>query len=123
MSVLGLLNSVLLVLPMIITSYLGFYAWKRRNIPGAISFMFAMLIVGAWCATSLLVVVSSDTQSALFWVKLMLAVVPYLPVFILLAVIQIGIHKNLAKPRLVVLLLIVPSLTALLSLTSNQPDR
>lgn len=120
MSALGLLNAVFLVLPMIIVAYLSIHAWRRRSIPGAISFMLAMLIVGAWCATSLLVVVNQDRQTAIFWVKMMLAIVPYLAVLILIAVIQTQRSSPAISRRLIALLFIIPSITAFLSLSSSQ---
>lgn len=119
MSVIGLINAVFLTLPLIITVYLGIHSWRRRNIPGAISFMITMLIVGAWCATSLLVVVNQDTTVALFWVKIMLAIVPFLPAFIVVAVMQTMRDTQIA-PRWIVILVIVPTITAILSLTSDS---
>ncbi len=119
MSTLGLVNAVFLVLPMMIATYLSIHSWRRRSIPGAISFMLAMLIVAAWCATSLMVVVSQDNQTAIFWVKLMLAIVPYLAVFILIAVIQTSVRKKPLQARLA-LLLVIPTITAVLSMTSDR---
>lgn len=119
MSTIGLVNAVFLVLPTIVSVYLALHAWWRRSIPGAISFMVAMLIVAAWSATSLFAVVSQDEQTGLFWIKLMLAVVPYLPAFILMAVIQTSVRKQPFRPRLV-MLLVIPTITAFLSLTSGQ---
>jgi PAS domain S-box-containing protein len=122
MSTLGLLNAVFLVIPTMISAYLGIYAWRRRSVPGTLSFMFAMVVIGAWCATSLLVVVSPDTRSAVFWVKVMLAVVPYLAPLILIAVMQTSVRKYPARPRLIVLLLIVPTITAFLTMTSDKQN-
>jgi len=119
MSTLGLVNAVFLVLPTIISVYLALHAWWRRSIPGAISFMVAMLIVAAWCVTSLFTIISQDEQTGLFWIKFMLAVVPYLPAFILMAVIQTSVRKQPFRLRLV-LLLAIPTITAFLSLTSAQ---
>lgn len=120
MSTLGLVNAVFLVLPMIVAAYLSIHSWRRRSIPGAISFMVAMLIIGAWCATALLAVVSQDEQAALFWIKMMLAVVPYLPVFIFIAVIETSVRKQPISLRLVLLLNIIPTITAILTMTSDQ---
>ncbi|MEP6987241.1 MAG: histidine kinase N-terminal 7TM domain-containing protein, partial [Chloroflexota bacterium] len=122
MSELGLLNAVFLILPTVIAAYLGIHSWRRRNIPGAISFMIAMLIIAAWCLTSLLVVLSQDKPTAVFWVRVMLAVVPFLPVLILLAVMQTSVLTTAVRPRLIVLLLIVPSITALLTMTSDRQN-
>ncbi len=119
MSKLGLLNAVFLVLPTMIAAYLSLHAWRRRSIPGAISFMAAMLTIAVWCATSLLVVVNRDDQAALFWVKMMLAVVPYLAAFILMSVIQTSVTKAPLQSRWL-LLLIIPTITAVLSLTSDN---
>jgi signal transduction histidine kinase len=120
MSVIGLINAVFLTLPLIITVYLGIHSWRRRNIPGAISFMISMLIVGAWCATSLLVVVNSDEKTALFWVKMMLAIVPFLPAFIVVSVLQTNVRDIPITRRWIVVLLVVPTITAILSMTSNS---
>lgn len=121
MSTLGLINAVFLVLPTFIAGYLSVHAWGRRSIPGAISFMIAMLIIGAWCATSLLAVVSQNEQAGLFWVRLMLAFVPYLPVFIFIAANQTTVRKQPMRPRLA-LLLIIPTITAFLTLSSAQQN-
>lgn len=119
MSVVGLINAVFLTLPLIITVYLGIHSWRRRNIPGAISFMISMLIVGAWCATSLLVVVNSDERTALFWVKMMLAIVPFLPAFIVVSVMQTMRDSQIA-PRWIAISIIIPAITAILSVTSDS---
>jgi len=119
MSTLGLLNAVFLVLPTIIAAYLSMHAWRRRSIPGAISFMVAMLIVGVWCITSLMVVVSQDKQAATFWVRLMMATVPYLPVLILLAVIQTQRNRSALPRHVIALLFVIPSITAFFSLNSH----
>ncbi len=119
MSVIGLINAVFLTLPLIITVYLGIHSWRRRNIPGAISFMISMLIVGAWCATSLLVVVNSDERTALFWVKMMLAIVPFLPAFIVVSVMQTMRDSQIA-PRWIAISIIIPAITAILSVTSDS---
>src|SRR5258706_1037916 len=122
MSALGLLNAVFLVLPILIATYLGIHAWRRRATPGAISFMICMVLIGVWCGTSLLVVISPDQRDAVFWVKVMLAVVPYFPVLILVAVMQTSVRQVPLHPRTFPLLLIVPSITAILTLTNDRQN-
>src|SRR5262249_19129591 len=94
----------------------------RRAIPGAISFMICMVLIGVWCATSLFVVISPNQSDAIFWVKVMLAVVPYFPVLILVAVMQVIVRPVSLRPRTIPLLLIIPTITALLTFTSDRQN-
>ncbi len=119
MSTLGLLNAVLLVLPMLIAAYLGIFAWQRRTIPGAVSFALTMVVVAGWCATAALVVITTDPTAARFWLNLMLALIPFLPVCILAAVAQTTGHDSFVRGKRLFLWLIVPVITAVLSLTSQ----
>jgi PAS domain S-box-containing protein len=121
MSALGLLNAVFLVLPILIAAYLGVYAWRRRALPGAISFLWCMILIAAWCGTSLMVVISLDPQQAVFWVRAMLAVVPFFPALILATVIQTSV-RQITLPKTSIALFIVPTITAILTLTSGSQN-
>lgn len=118
MSTLGLLNAVLLLLPMLIASYMGVFAWRRRTIPGAASFTLVMGVIAGWCATAALVVISRDEGMARFWLNLMLALIPFLPPAILVTVAQTTESPPLVRGRRLLFWFIVPAITALLSLTS-----
>ncbi len=118
MSSAGLLNAVLLLLPMLIAGYMGLFAWRRRTIPGAASFTLVMAVIAGWCATAALVVISRDYYAARFWLTLMLALIPFLPPAILVTVAQTTQSPALIRRGRLLLWFIVPAITALLSLTS-----
>lgn len=118
MSGLGLLTAVFLVSPALMSTYLGIFSWRRRNIPGAISFGFTMFISAGWGVTAALAVINSDATVARFWLNLMFTLGAFLSVAIFAAAAQTTGHMALTQPSRVVLWLIIPIITALLTMTS-----
>lgn len=119
MSSLGLLNTVLLILPFLIATYLGIHTWQRRAMPGAVSFMLTMLVVGGWCITAALVVISRTPETARFWLNVMLALIPFLPPCILVTVAYTTNNVRVVAGWLLPLWFIIPTITASLSLSSS----
>lgn len=63
-----------LIWPSALTAFmmlaLSAYAWRRRNVPGALPFAIASLFAALWIAGSALQIAAIDIPSKIFWFKL-----------------------------------------------------
>ena len=120
MSGLGLLTTVFLVLPALMSIYLGMYSWRRRSIPGAISFTFTMFATASWSLTAALVVLNSDAGVASGWLRANFAIGALLSVGILAAAAQTTGHTFMSTPTRMMPWLLIPAITILLTITGNS---
>jgi PAS domain S-box-containing protein len=67
--------SVLTILLLIV---LAVFAWRRRNVPGAIPFMIGSLLAALWMAGSALEYLAQEATTKFFWVKFQVSLqLPY----------------------------------------------
>ena len=114
----GIVSVLLLLIPLCMSLYLGILALQRRHFRGALSFALMMFVMGWWCLSALAVVISRDDETARWWLRSMFAVSAYLPVFTLFATMQVVGQGQRPTFRSLAPFLIVPTITAVLSITS-----
>jgi signal transduction histidine kinase len=115
----ALATVVLLLIPLCMSLYLGLLVLRRRQVRGAFSFACTILIMGWWCLSALLVVLSPDDNAAHFWMSSLFGIGAFLPVGIFFSSRQVSSEWSYTLRRLLPWL-IVPTITALLSLTNTQ---
>jgi signal transduction histidine kinase len=117
MTGLALGTFIFLVLPILFVMYLVVYIWQRRQMTGAISFIGMMIAIVGWNVSAALVVLTTNAALAVWWLNWMLAFSPFLPPLTFITIAEIGDRTWIKGRRW--LFLIVPAMTAILSLTSS----
>ncbi len=108
-----------LVMSAAIATLLGIYSWRHRDVPGAGPFVLAMICVIVWALAAALETPALDLPTKLFWFKVKFLVVPFLPLIILLTVLQYLGRDQWLRWQRVVPLAIVPGLAAMLFWTNE----
>jgi signal transduction histidine kinase len=116
MTALALATVIFLILPVLVALYLVVYVWQRRQMTGATSFIGMMIAIAGWSITAALVVLTQDSMLAQWWLNCVLAFSPFLPAFTFVTIAEITEQPWIKNRRW--LFLILPSITAILSLTS-----
>ncbi|MCC6612660.1 MAG: PAS domain S-box protein [Anaerolineae bacterium] len=109
-----------LLIATVIAWFHAVYVWRNRTGQPASGFIWTMVITGVWTLTSAIVALSGPSPKAYFWMKIGAALIAYLAVGILVTCAQYTGHTRLTRRRTVALLLIVPVMTTVVSLTSDQ---
>ncbi|MEZ4669287.1 MAG: histidine kinase N-terminal 7TM domain-containing protein [Anaerolineae bacterium] len=120
MTTLGLVTIIFLVLPALMSAYLGIYSMRRRAIPGATAFGITMFLIATWGLAAALVVISNDSATARLWLNVMFAFGAYLSVGILAATSQTTSLNNLFASWRLLVWLIIPTASSIIVLTSQS---
>ncbi len=103
-----------------ISAAIGWYAYRRRNIPGSKVFVISMCIAALWASTYALQLASADLSSSFFWLSLQMLGPVILPVAWLAMTLQFtGRERWLTRARWIGLG-IIPAIS-LLSLYTDYP--
>jgi len=96
------------------------YVWHHRTGQPASGFIWTMVLTGAWTLASAIVSLSGPGPQAEFWMQVTSSLLAYLAVGILVTCAQYTGATSLSNGRVIALLLIVPTITTVISLTSDQ---
>ncbi len=106
-----------LLLPIFVSAFLTFEAWKPRYAPRGKLFALLMFAVGLWSAAYALELASTSPDAMVFWLKVEYLAIPYISVLMLLVILQFSGLNTFVSSRHIGFLLIVPVLTMFLSIT------
>jgi len=110
---------LLLLLGAMISLGLALYAWRRRTVPGAVTFIVLALAVAGWCLGYSLEILSTDLTGKLFWARLQYFGIAALPVAWMTFALQYTRRDSWLTRRNLLLLLIIPIITILLVWTND----
>lgn len=99
----------------VITTALGVYALRHRNIRGALPFGICMLLTALWAAGYALEVAGADAQTVLIWLKVQSACYSLNPVIWLIMVFYFIERDRWINRRNILLLLVLPVLTVVVA--------
>jgi hypothetical protein len=98
---------------------LALYAWRRRTVPGADTFIVLALAVGGWCLGYSLEILSADLAAKIFWARVQYFGIAALPVAWLTFALQYSRRDSWLSRRNLLLLSIIPLITILLVWTND----
>jgi hypothetical protein len=105
----------------LVSTVLGLYAWRRRQVAGARLFCLSMLIATLWAVGYALQLSSADLPSAYRWLSLHMLGPVLVPVVWLLITLQFTGHGAWARPGTVAALLVIPALSLLFLWVGGVP--
>ncbi|MCA9910361.1 MAG: PAS domain-containing protein, partial [Anaerolineae bacterium] len=115
----GPATTLTLILATVISWFHAWYVWRNRAAQPASGFIGLMITTGFWSLASALVALSGQRPEAHFWYRVMGALVPYFSVGIFVTCAQYVDYAPINRRRVIGLLLVIPTLSALLSLTGD----
>lgn len=106
-----LLYFVPMALTPLVSGGLAWYAWRRRDVPGAAVFTLFMLAVAGWSLATVGLELSPTPEAALFWYKLRYLGIASVPTLWLIFGIQYTGYGHILTPGRISLLLAIPLIT------------
>ncbi len=103
----------------IISILLTVMLWRRQAAPGALPLIILMGAAAGWSLGSALQLMSHSLQAQLFWLKLQYPGIVTLPIAWIVFAFQYTGRSHQLKRRTYILLVLVPTLSALLALTNS----
>lgn len=89
-------------------------AWGRSYFQGNKIFSIFMVVLGWWALTYAFELLGQQSADKLFWAKAQYLAIPYVTPLLLLFIAAVSGHKWQSKPHFVAIVLIIPTLTALI---------
>jgi PAS domain S-box-containing protein len=112
--------SALLVFSLLVALFLMAYSWKRRAVPGAISFVLVSLAAALWILAYLLEINSVWLDGKIFWFQAKYLGAAFLPMLILLFVVQYTGRDKLISQGAWFILALEPLTTVILAWTNHH---
>ncbi len=109
----------ILLIAALMTTALGSYAWKRRNVPGAAPFALLMLAATVWVIANGLEKAGADLPTKLFWANVQYMVYGPISVLWLILALDYTGRREWLTPRNLAVLLAIPMLTAVVAWTND----
>src|SRR5579884_71094 len=110
------------VIAALLSTWLAFFAWKRRSMAGVMPFSILMLAVAEWSAGYALELAGADIPTKLFWLGFEYVGIGIVPAAWLALALQYTRRTKWLTPRLLLLLSIEPVITLVLAWNKNlQP--
>lgn len=106
-----------LLIPGILSIFLALEAWKPRYAPRGKVFALLMLAIAIWSAAYGFELASTTRQAMLFWLKVEYLAIPYIPLLMLMVVMQFAGLANEFSVKNVWYLLVIPVLTMFFSIS------
>jgi PAS domain S-box-containing protein len=111
--------SLILIISSIISLFLSWSAWKRREVSGALYLSLLFILVTIWSLTSAMELASADLASKLLWSKLSyIGIAAVAPLWFLFALDYTQNQEVIKKPR-VIFLFLIPAATIYLTFTNE----
>ncbi|MGM0370849.1 MAG: histidine kinase N-terminal 7TM domain-containing protein [Bacillota bacterium] len=103
---------------LIILCFLGGYSYRHKNVRGALSFTACVGVCCLWVLCYMFGITAVDEQTKFFWSNLQYFSFAFLPVLWLVMVLRF-INKQWLTKKKIMLLFIIPSITAVLAWTDK----
>ncbi len=111
--------SLILIISSIISLFLSWSAWKRREVSGALYLSLLFILVTIWSLTSAMELASADMASKIFWSKLSyIGIATVAPLWFLFALDYTQNQEVIKRPR-VIFLFLIPVATIYLAFTNE----
>jgi PAS domain-containing protein len=111
--------SLILIISSIISLFLSWSAWKRREVSGALYLSLLFILVTIWSLTSAMELASADMASKIFWAKLSyMGIAVVAPLWFLFTLDYTQNQEVIKGPRVIILFLI-PVATVFLAFTNE----
>jgi signal transduction histidine kinase len=102
-----------------LVTFLGWYSWRRRTVPGAKPFVFACLFAALWAFGAMLEISALDFSTQVFWVKFQTVwQMPTATAITCFVLVYAGLGRWLTRRNLV--LLAIPPLIVLALIITND---
>ena len=90
-----------LLLPVLVSVFLGVNAWRPRYAPRGKTFGLLMFALAIWSAAYGLELASTDFISMIFWLRIEYIGIPYISALMVLVIIQfVGINFSISKKQI-----------------------
>lgn len=106
-----------LLIPGILSIFLAIEAWKPKYAPRGRVFALLMLAIAIWSAAYGFELASTTQEAMLFWLKVEYLAIPYIPLLMLLVVMQFAGLANEFSVKNIWYLLVIPVLTMFFSIS------
>jgi PAS domain S-box-containing protein len=111
--------SLILIISSIISLFLSWSAWKRREVSGALYLSLLFILVTVWSLTGAMELASADLASKIFWSKLSyIGIAAVAPLWFLFALDYTQNQEVIKRPR-VIFLFLIPVVTVYLAITNE----
>jgi PAS domain S-box-containing protein len=106
----------------VLASFLAWYAWRQRNLPGARPYASLALGVCLLALVESLSMLSPSRAGALFWFNVRIIFIATIPVLFLVFALEFTGHKAWLSRRLLVFAFIIPALTQVILWSNSLHD-
>lgn len=106
---------ILLILAVALVT-ISVFLFRRHNIPGIKPFIVCILLVSIWNSLDAVNLLLSSMSAKIIWFGIRTAFIVYIPAFWLMTILELIYERNF-KNKLNVLLIIFPTITAIIVLT------